>query len=230
MVARLLVWAQGKNTFILTENGPVDRNGQPFTIADAEQIRVAHPIEMSAEDVKAWQQYICSNGVVQPFEQMWEPARNPKTVSKDRYDGCQVSVFKFMNKIKHGIHFEDEDFHNYIGFWLDDCTLNQDRTSPCRHEIGANETFTLGTFSFKKYTRKVNHLVSLLDKWTVSERILKDDVSVQDLLDGFTMAQIIGFIQEATENQCNNVLAMLLDYKDRNFTDFDPMEEFSLDL
>ena len=230
MVGRLLVWTQGKNTFILTEDGAVDCQGQPYDIVDNVAIQVAHPIELSPEDVKAWQQFICKNGIVQPFEQMWEPARNPKTVSPDRYEGCHVSVFKFMRNEKHGIGFLDEDFHAYIGFVMLDCELDHQRTSPNRHEIGAEETFTLGKFTFKKYTRRVNHLVSLLDKWTMSERILKDDVTIQDLLDGFTMAQIMGFIQEASENQCTNVLAMLMEYKEQNFSDFDPMDEFSLDL
>ena len=230
MVGRLLVWAQGKNTFILTEDGPVDCQGQPYEIADNVEIRVAHPIELSPEDVKAWQQFICTNGIVQPFEQMWEPARNPKTVSVDRYKGCHVSVFRFMRSEKHGIGFLDDDFHSYIGFVMLDCELDHQRTSPGRHEIGSDETFTLGKFTFKTYTRRVNHMVSLLDKWTMSERILKDDVTVQDLLDGFTMAQIMGFIQEASENQCTNVLAMLMEYKEQNFNDFDPMDEFSLDL
>ena len=230
MVARLLVWAQGKNTFILTEDGPVDCNGDSCPIAENGDIRVAHPIEMSQETVKAWQQFICSRGIVQPFEQMWEPARVPKTISKDRYAGCEVSVFKFMGKAKHGIHFEDENFHDCIGFWLEGCELYHDRTNPHRHEIGKDETFRLGKFTFRTYSRKVNHLVYLLDKWTMQDRILKDDVSILNLLEGFTVAQISEFIRLASENQCTHVLAALMEYQNQNFADFDPMEEFSLDL
>ena len=37
-------------------------------------------------------------------------------------------------------------------------------------------------------------------------------------------------IKVATENNCTNVTALLLDYKNQNFADFDPMEEFSLEL
>ena len=47
---------------------------------------------------------------------------------------------------------------------------------------------------------------------------------------GFTLAQITEFIRLATENTCTNVTALLLDYKNQNFADFDPMEEFSLEL
>lgn len=230
MVARLLVWSQGNKTFILTADGAADCNGNAYEILDDVNIGAAHPIEMSVEDVKAWQQYICKNNLVQPFEQMWEPARTPESISEDRYNDCQVSVYRFMNNEKHGIHFFDEDFHSSIGFTLEECDLDYERTTWNRHSIEKDETFTLGTFTFKTYSRKVNHLVYLLDKWTVSERVLKDDVSVIDILDGFTVAQITEFIQSATENGCVNVTAALLEYKNRTFTEFDPMDEFSLDL
>ena len=55
-------------------------------------------------------------------------------------------------------------------------------------------------------------------------------MSVADLLPGFTLAQITEFIRLATENTCTNVTVILLDYKNKHFASFDPMEEFSLDL
>ena len=51
-----------------------------------------------------------------------------------------------------------------------------------------------------------------------------------NMLSGFSLAQITEFIKVATENNCTNVTALLLDYKNQNFADFDPMEEFSLEL
>ena len=59
---------------------------------------------------------------------------------------------------------------------------------------------------------------------------MDDDISVEEILPMFTLAQIMEFINAASENNCTNVLAVLLDYKNRTFIDFDPMEEFSLDL
>ena len=38
------------------------------------------------------------------------------------------------------------------------------------------------------------------------------------------------FIQIANENQAINVQAMLMEYKDEHFSEFDPMDEFTLDL
>ena len=87
----------------------------------------------------------------------------------------------------------------------------------------------LGKFAFKKFTRKVNHIVTILDGLTVSGRIRKDDTSVMELMPGFTLAQITEFITAAQEANATNVLAALLEYKNANFADFDPMDEFTLE-
>lgn len=51
-----------------------------------------------------------------------------------------------------------------------------------------------------------------------------------DQLPGFTLAQITEFIKVAGENNCSNVMAVLLDYKKKNYDGYDPMDEFTLDL
>jgi hypothetical protein len=90
-------------------------------------------------------------------------------------------------------------------------------------------SFTLGEFTVEQFTRYTNHIVYLLDKWTVMERILKDDVSVVPLLGSFTVAQISEFIRLASDKSCTNVTASLLEYLNEHFRQFDPMAEFTLD-
>ena len=84
-------------------------------------------------------------------------------------------------------------------------------------------------FKFKKYTRQVNHIVAYLDKATVYNRIMKDDISVTQYLHNFTSAQISEFIILATENKAVNVAAALLEYKQQHFGDVDPLAEYTLD-
>ena len=50
------------------------------------------------------------------------------------------------------------------------------------------------------------------------------------MLQGLTLAQITEFIKIASECTSSNVMAILLDYKNRAFGGFDPMDEFILDL
>ena len=55
-------------------------------------------------------------------------------------------------------------------------------------------------------------------------------VSIAAALPQFTLAQIMDFIRTAIENNCTNVAAILLNFRNSNFADFDPMDEFSLDV
>jgi len=98
-----------------------------------------------------------------------------------------------------------------------------------RLRAGTSDPNEISEFGFAKYTRQVNHIVAYLDRITARDRIRKDDLSVMDLMPGFTLAQITEFIAAAQEANAVNVLAALLEYKNVNFADFDPMAEFTLE-
>ena len=228
-VAKLLVWKQNTSTFILTADGAITSDGKPYEIGNME-IMLAHPMEMSTEDLSAWQKYFVTNNIKQPFEQIWEPVIDPNTVAKDRYKGCMISYYRFTGKEKHGILVKDFDFHNEIEIHCKDCHTVIERIDFEYHEINPENRFEIKEFSFGKYTRMTNHIAAYLDRVTVYGRIAKDDISVEKLLPCFTLAQITEFIRIATENNAVNVTAMLLNYKNETFPDFDPMDEFSLDF
>lgn len=225
-VAELIVWSQNKNTFILTKNGAVDSNGNTYLVSDKPPVAVAHPKDMKKAELSAWQKYFTSHGLKQPFEQIWEPVVDSKSVRSDRYKGCMIPFYRFKGREKHGIHIADWDFHNQIDISFEGCTAEVERIDWRRHEINMNDRFEIKSFSISRnMTRKVNHIVAYLDRITVYGRVLNDD-----MLPMFTLAQITEFINAALENNCVNVLAGLMDYKNRTFDDFDPMAEFSLDL
>ena len=229
-VAELVVWDQNGNSFVLRRGKPIDSAGQPYSITEV-PIKTAHPMEMEPETVIAWQKYFNCYGLKQPFLQIWEPVIDPGTIREDRYEGSVQPMYRFVGKEKHGIH--SGNLHVYsedVGFSLDDCDLDYESSTWLISYDGADEeTYTLGKFSFGQYTRRVNHIVSMLDGWTVEDRIKKDDPSISDRLDRFTLAQITGFINMAREAQAVNVLPLLLEYKNTHFADFDPMDEFTLE-
>ena len=227
-VGSLLVWAQDGNTFLLTDTGAVTADGAPYSIGNTE-IALAHPMDMTRNDLTAWQKHFTANGIRQPFEQIWEPVVEPNSVTEDRYQGCMIPYYRFMGQKKHGIHVEDEDFHNEIYISFDDCHADIQRIDWQRHEISPDHRFEIQRFSVSKFTRKANHIIAYLDRVTIYDRIRKDDTSISAFLPQFTLAQITEFLKLATENNCTNVTALLLDYKNQNFADFDPMEEFSLE-
>ena len=227
-VAKLVVWSQGKSTFTLADSGAIRSDGSAYKMG-AEKIRVAHPMEMAAEDVTAWQSYFRTNNIKQPFEQVWEPAYKAEDIKEDRYKGTEIFYRYAQNAEKHGIRYYDEEFHSCVGFTLDDCSLENELAGAFGHEIASDATFELGRFTFKKFTRKVNHIVYLFDKWTIRSRIAKDDISVMELMQRYNAAQITDFLNTAIENKAVNLTAALLSYKQEHFPEYDAFSEFTLE-
>lgn len=227
--AKLLVWEQDQKTFTVTDSGLILSDGTAYELTD-KPVALAHPMDMDKEELKAWQQYFTKKGLKQPFEQIWEPVVDPATIKADRYKGCMIPYYRFTGQTKHGIHVEDVDFHAEINITFDDCDVEIDRIDWARHSIDPDDRFEVREFKYRRYTRKVNHIAAYLDKVTVFGRIAKDDITIADRLDSFTLAQITECLKIAQENNASNVTALLLEHKNTHFSDFDPMAEFTLDL
>ncbi len=226
--ATMIVWAQGDKTFTMTSNGLIDSEGKTYTLSD-EKVVVAHPMEMIAEDVERWQKYFTSHSLKQPFLQIWEPVRAPETIKEDRYAGVMIPFYRFTNQKKHGITVDDNDYHNEIIIHFSGLRADVKRIDWERHEIHPDHRFEIQKISYWNYTRQVNHEITYLDKITVWDKVRNDDQTVVDMFPSFTLAQIIEFISAAQEANAVNVLAVLMDYKNKSFVDYDPMEGFTLD-
>ena len=223
LLARLLVWQQGESLFTLREDGSAcDVNDSDYAVGDAPVV-LAHPMEMSAEAVEAWQSYFLGRSLKQPFEQVWEPVADAQSVEAGRYDGCTVPLYTLMNKEKHGIIMEGQG-----RITLKDCSAGLKLIEG--HSDWYNNEFEITGFNFEKFTRQVNHIVVHLDKATVSGRIKKDDTSVAQWLGLFTAAQITEFTDLAVKSEAVNCTALLLDYKNKTWPDLDPLAEFTLEL
>ena len=227
-VANIIVWKQEDKTFILKDTQAICVDRTPYTIGEA-PILVAHPMEMTQSELLAWQAYFVDNALKQPFEQIWEPVIRPEDVHEDRYTGVSIPYFRFLNQEKHGIFVEDFDFHADIQISFAECYAEVERLDGTGHSISPNDGFEVKNFSFEKYSRQVNHIVAYLDKSTLYDRIVHDDVSVAQYLKNLTLAQTTKFIELAAQNNCTNVSAILLAYKNEHFADFNPMSEFTLE-
>lgn len=228
-VGELVVWNQKGKTFILAGKGVVDCNGHEYIINDKDPINVAHPIQMNLGERKAWQQYFTSHGLKQPFEQVWEPVIDMDKFKPDRYEGRMIPYFRFVKQEKHGIHVRDWNYHNEIEITFEDCKANVERIDWARHEISMDHRFEVKSIKVPKATRMSNHILALLDRYTSIDRVIADDVTIVDTLHDCSLAQITDYINIANENNANNVLAALLEYKNNNYSDFDPMDDFILD-
>ena len=228
-VAELIVWNQGKSTFILSSDGVVDCNGYTYEINKKTDIGVAHPIEMKKAEIEAWQKYFTTRGLKQPFTQVWEPVRDGSDIKPDRYKECLIPFYRFRNREKDGILIYDENFHETVVVDFADCDAFVERIDMHRHELNNEDRFEITDFAFKHYNRQVNHIVAYLDKVTVLERIKKDDASIEDILNNFSLAQILEFIAEANENGSKNCLALLLHEKNRRWPEYDGVKSLLLE-
>ena len=206
-LAMLIVWEQGKKTFILDKNGnPADEAGHPVKCSARYTIRVAHPMEMGPVRTAAWQKYFRDRELKQPFPQVWEPAEDKKRVRPDRYAGSWFPLSTFKDKVSHGIILEGNG-----RLKLRDCTADLRKAAgPGKN---TDNRFEVSNFRFKRYTRLVNHIVSIFDRDNIRGRILRDDVTVAREFSRITGEEIEAFIDLALQNHCPNVTAALLAWK-----------------
>jgi len=228
-VASLLVWSQGKKTFTMMAQETVDAEGQPYALG-SRPIKVAHPMEMDPEDLARWQKYFTAHGLKQPFAQVWEPVIDFDRVQEDRYEGLKLPANYLRSRDKHGIRFSYDIRSSRLWTSFAGLDLECDFTKFQRHGVDPTARVVFGKLNVEKPGRAANHVLALLDRWRVEGRILKDDARMMvKYLDFFTLAQVTEFLNLAIENHCTNCTAALLEYKNTHFTDFNPMDVFTLE-
>ena len=224
VLAELLVWQQEGKTFTCSDGGLITADGAEYALSD-KPIILAHPMEMDKEDVAAWQRYYTARGLKQPFEQVWEPVREASQISPDRYAGIPIPVLYLRHAERRGISC---DWY-YVNDYSNSRYLDINGFKVSAEETTEQDKLQIASIKPNTWNRRTNMVISYLDRLTVYGRIAKDDVTVMDLMDGFTLAQITEFIKTAQEANAGNVTAALLEYKNNTYPDFDPMAEFTLE-
>ena len=220
VLAELLVWQQEGKTFTCSDGGLVTADGAEYALSD-KPIILAHPMEMDKADIAAWQRYYTARGLKQPFEQVWEPVREASQIKPDRYAGIPIPVVYLRHAERRGIYCV-YDWYNNMEFSINGFDVDAKKTEE-------EDKLQIKLIKPKVWNRRTNMVISYLDRLTVYGRVRNDDVTVMDLMDGFTLAQITEFIKTAQEANAGNVTAALLEYKNNTYPDFDPMAEFTLE-
>ena len=229
--AQMLVWQQDDKTFIICDKTAITSEGTAYEI-NVSPIKLAHPMEMKKDDVKNWQKYFTSRSMKQPFIQIWEPVVDFENVAKDRYKDVKMPIMRFANYSKHGIyavgyHIYSDDF----GVDFKDCKLDiTDCDCNCIvFDQMDGQNYTFGEFEIENVSRYSNHIIGILDKWIVADKIQNDDISIINILSSFTLAQITELINIANESGSVNSMAVLLEHKNNYYSDYNPMEVFTLE-
>lgn len=242
-----IIWDQKGRTFLLSNGMPIDSYGNPYAVT-CDDIKVAHPMEMEKDDVLRWKKYLSTNGIRQPFTQIWEPVIDLKDIDPDRYKFASVKFSCLMDLDKDGISVElgpfelDED--SFYSFYFEDVNITIDCNSghyeylPYKdsdeyrkfYVVTENDIADINDVHISKPSRMANHVIATLDKIAVNSWIMDDDdISITDFLPAFTRPQILEFVKTAQDANSTNVLAILLDYLDKAKDDYDLMGESELE-
>lgn len=216
ILGKLIIWEQDGHTFTLDDTGqPVTAEGTSYTITDA-PIAVAHPMEMRTDSAEAWRKYYTDRTLKQPFEQAWEPVKDPASITEDRYKGYLIPNHMLQKQKKHGIMMDWNGILTLTGFHVDN--------------VSHGDASEIVNIRYDEWNRQTNHIIAYLDKCIITGKIKEDDIQVIRLLDGFTAAQLTEFIDLANAAHAYNVLGELLEYKNSHCGNYDAMAEFTLDL
>ena len=218
-IGGMIVWEQGKTTFRTEENGLVTSDGKKYALT-GDPVTVAHPMDMEPSDVSAWQKYFMDRKIIQPFPQIWEHVYDCNEIREDRYKDCKIRMVFLGNQARRGIFSSLSDLH--IEGFITSSEISRDSTDGYMY-------VSIQRIKPKAWNRRANNVTAYLDRITVFGRVRKDDVSVIEHLPSFTLAQIMEMIKAAEESHAVNVAALLLDYKNKTYPDYDPMAEFTLD-
>ena len=85
--------------------------------------------------------------------------------------------------------------------------------------------------SYSPNTKELNALIAELDILTLRHQVQADryELLTDDTLESFTLLQIDDLLNVSVKSNAVKCSAVLLNYKNKHFADFDPMEEFTLE-
>ena len=180
----------------------MDAQGNPITLGE-QPIFQAHPMEMENEETAAWQNYFLTRlGGKQLYLQMWEPVYRAEEISPDRYKGIDIPLKRFMDRKADGIIYTYDNSYAGLGLGFADCEAEWEAEGIRHGGPDLDAKVTIKEFRFPRFTRRVNHLVGLLDRWSLSQLIERDDAAVSKLLGKLTLPK------EETEQYLEQAIAL----------------------
>lgn len=243
-ITPLLVWQDDAgNTFMRTDGKTVDSSMQEY--APVGDIRVAHIMNMNAEDVSNWQRILVQKGIKQLFAQMWEPVINWTVAGlPTRYEGVVLSKQERSALKKaleqRGVEVKAEEmekeWNHRMGryeFSNSGALLfgNSLRVEYTVDPKDGKTTFKKANFQSGKKAVEMNAIIFEFDCASVRTHIRadKDTALHLEILDRFTAAQISEFVNLAIDSKAARCTALLMDYKNEHYPEYADVNEFSLD-
>lgn len=243
-LADKVVWKDNSGkTFTICEGKTIDVSAADYEPAG--DIHVAHVLEMTLEEVSCWQNMLAERGLVQLFEQIWEPIMDWDAADvSDRYRDVTITT-KERNRLKEDLKkrgidvYSDEmdrtynartmryEFSGYTTMHVGHHLLIDYSVDPETKDL----TFASARMTGQVNEKEINAVMLEMDKTAVVSFIEKDrfERMTRERLDRFTVSQIKAFIDMAIKKKAINCRSILMDYNNEHYPGYVETEEFVLE-
>lgn len=240
-IAEKVIWSDASGEVFMLDHGVI-RTIDGIAYEPQDFVRIAHVLDMTAEQIKLWQDRLLAAGTKLLIEQVWEPIatvqstgtyRDAVLTKEERNEFKRVLGQKAIS-VKSENDYSEFDHRAYRYVFSDTGTMQVGKKVKIEYRVSeqTGET-TLITIRcpFTVMTRELNAIFFELSRVCVKSAIRQDAVNKLPALltSQFTAAQISEFIRLAQACGSVNATVTLLEYKQKHFADLDPMAEFTLD-
>ena len=240
-VTEKVIWSDAAGVTFMCENERIfTSDGADYSPEEA--VKVAHVLDMTEEQVSSWQAYLSKKGISLLIEQVWEPVSVIKDVtvfeklvlSREDRNTFKRNLARKLITVRSEFDYGGYDHRAASYVFSDTGEMKIGRVMSIRYEVNkdTDETILHKIYCDKeKMSRELNTVLFELARACVRSAILqgKEDILTALLQESFTAAQIMEFIQCAETAGHAGITSQLLEYKNKNCPDFDPLAQFVLD-
>lgn len=240
-VTEKVIWSDAAGVTFMCENERIfTSDGADYS--PEESVKAAHVLDMTEEQVSSWQAYLSKKGISLLIEQVWEPVSVIKDVtvfeklvlSREDRNTFKRNLERKLITVRSEFDYSGYNHRTASYVFSDTGEMKIGRVMSIRYEVNkdTDETILHKIYCDKeKMSRELNTVLFELARACVRSAILqgKEDILPTLLQESFTAAQIMEFIQCAETAGHAGIMSQLLEYKNKNCPDFDPLAQFVLD-
>ena len=243
-IGQAVIWRDENGTTFMIDDVMKTVDGAAYIPCGA--IKPAHVLDMSLDDVVKWQDYLYKHEKSLIIDQVWEPIISYDKAKIDRrYAGVEFTNAERAKlraalkrkgvDVKADINEGEFDHRQYTYEFSDTNKMNFGSSMVITYHIDEkSKNITLGSdLMIKLFASKyeINTILFEMDRAVLKSRIEKDEPEYfkKEILDSFSVAQILEFIDYSQKIGSFNSSIVLQNYKNDKYPDYDAFSEFVLE-
>lgn len=244
-IGQAVIWRDENGTTFMID-GDVMKTVDGSECIPYGSIKPAHVLDMSPDDVGKWQDYLYKQEKSLIIDQVWEPIISFDKAKVDRrYSGVQFTNAERAQlraalkrkgiDVKADVNEGEFDHREYKYEFSDTNKMNFGSSMVITYHIDEkSKNITFGSdLMIKLFASKyeINTILLEMDRAVIKSRIEKDEPEYfrKEILDSFSVAQILEFIDYSQKIGSFNSSVVLQNYKNEKYPNYDAFSEFVLE-